>query len=69
MSGIADVGEASRHQNRNCQRKRPGNREAHTDLRVARAFGDVWIREERTAVLLVPSVVARREMNVLLNPT
>lgn len=40
----------------------------HADLRVARAFGDAWIRERRTAVLLVPSVVARREWNVLLNP-
>ena len=40
----------------------------HADLRVARAFGDAWIRERRTAVLVVPSVVARREANVLLNP-
>ena len=40
----------------------------HADLRVARAFGDAWIRERRTAVLVVPSVVARREGNVLLNP-
>ena len=40
----------------------------HADLRVARAFGDAWIRERRTAVLLVPSVVARREQNVLINP-
>jgi RES domain-containing protein len=39
----------------------------HADLRVARAFGDAWIRERRTAVLVVPSVVARREENVLLN--
>jgi RES domain-containing protein len=38
------------------------------DLRVARAFGDAWIREQRTAVLVVPSVVARREGNVLINP-
>ncbi len=38
------------------------------DLRVARAFGDAWIRERRTAVLVVPSVVARREGNVLINP-
>lgn len=38
------------------------------DFRVARAFGDAWIRERRTAVLVVPSVVARREGNVLLNP-
>ena len=40
----------------------------HAELRVARAFGDAWIRECRTAVLVVPSVVARREGNVLLNP-
>jgi RES domain-containing protein len=38
------------------------------DLRVARAFGDAWIRERRTAVLVVPSVVARRGGNVLINP-
>jgi RES domain-containing protein len=40
----------------------------HADLRVARAFGEAWIRELRTAVLVVPSVVARREGNVLINP-
>jgi RES domain-containing protein len=40
----------------------------HADLRVARTFGDAWIRTRRTAVLVVPSVVARREGNVLLNP-
>ena len=40
----------------------------HADLRVARAFGDAVIRERRTAVLVVPSLVARREGNVLLNP-
>jgi RES domain-containing protein len=38
------------------------------NLGVARAFGDAWIREQRTAVLIVPSVVARRQGNVLLNP-
>lgn len=40
----------------------------HADPHVARAFGDSWIREKRTAVLLVPSVVARRELNVLMDP-
>lgn len=40
----------------------------HRNLGVARAFGDEWIRARRTAVLVVPSVVARREGNVLLNP-
>ncbi len=40
----------------------------HADLLVARAVGDTWIRELRTAVLVVPSVVARKEGNVLINP-
>ena len=40
----------------------------HADLRVARAFGNAWIRDLRTAVLVVPSVVARREGSVLINP-
>lgn len=39
----------------------------HADQRQARAFGDAWIREGRSAVLVVPSVVARREGNVLIN--
>lgn len=35
----------------------------------SRAYGDRWLDERRTAVLLVPSVVTRgREHNVLLNP-
>ena len=38
------------------------------DLRVARNVGDAWIRDRRTAVLVVPSVLTRREGNVLLNP-
>lgn len=35
---------------------------------IARAFGDRWIAESRSAVLLVPSVVAREEWNALVNP-
>jgi RES domain-containing protein len=38
------------------------------DSMAARAYGDRWIAEGRTAVLLVPSVVAREEWNVLVNP-
>ena len=38
------------------------------DLQVARSFGDAWIRQGRSAVLVLPSVVARKEDNVLLNP-
>lgn len=35
---------------------------------VSRAFGAQWFRETRTAILLVPSVVARMERNVLIHP-
>ena len=40
----------------------------HGDLRAARAFGNDWVRERRSAALVVPSVVARREGNLILNP-
>ncbi len=38
------------------------------DKVAGQAFGDRWLRERRTAVLTVPSVVARLERNVLINP-
>lgn len=39
------------------------------DVSAARAFGDRWMREARTPVLRVPSVVTEgREYNVLINP-
>lgn len=38
------------------------------DPHVARAHGAAWHREQRSAVLLVPSLVARVEENVLINP-
>ncbi len=39
------------------------------DQSVSRVFGDQWLEERRTAVLLVPSLVTRgREHNVVLNP-
>ncbi|MGZ8955920.1 MAG: RES family NAD+ phosphorylase [Methylovulum sp.] len=34
----------------------------------ARAFGDQWLKEARSAVLVVPSVIARLDRNVLVNP-
>lgn len=38
------------------------------DVSTARAFGDEWLREARTAVLRVPSVVTEgREYNLLIN--
>ena len=40
------------------------------DVTTARAFGDEWLREGRTAVLRVPSVVTEgREYNILINRT
>lgn len=36
--------------------------------RAARAFGARWLEEARSAILIVPSVVARMECNVLINP-
>jgi RES domain-containing protein len=35
---------------------------------VARQFGDAWLDQARSAVLLLPSVVARLEWNALVNP-
>jgi len=39
------------------------------DQIASRAFGDQWLAEKRSAVLLVPSAITRgRERNVLINP-
>jgi RES domain-containing protein len=39
------------------------------NLTVSREFGDKWLKELRTAVLKVPSVVTEgRENNILINP-
>jgi len=35
---------------------------------TARAFGDQWLKESRSAVLIVPSVIARLDQNALVNP-
>jgi RES domain-containing protein len=35
---------------------------------VAKRFGSIWLREVRSAVLIVPSVIAPMENNVLVNP-
>ena len=34
----------------------------------ARKFGSKWFTDERSAILIVPSVVARTEENVVINP-
>jgi RES domain-containing protein len=38
------------------------------DCAAARKFGHAWVREKRSAILIVPSVVARMENNLLINP-
>ncbi|HYL74427.1 MAG TPA: RES domain-containing protein [Bryobacteraceae bacterium] len=38
-----------------------------SDLRASRAFGDRWYDEARSAVLIVPSIVARQERNIAIN--
>jgi RES domain-containing protein len=35
---------------------------------ATRSFGDLWLSEARSAILLVPSVVAKLEWNALVNP-
>lgn len=41
---------------------------AASDMAVSRRYGEDWALERRSAILLVPSVVARIETNVLINP-
>jgi len=40
---------------------------ADRDGKVARDFGDQWYREARSAMMIVPSVVARMEQNLVIN--
>ncbi len=35
---------------------------------ASRSFGDAWLESRRSAVLIVPSAVAKYEKNVLINP-
>jgi RES domain-containing protein len=40
----------------------------HISGAISRAFGDAWQKANRSLLLIVPSVVARLESNVLINP-
>jgi RES domain-containing protein len=35
---------------------------------ICKAFGQAWYDQQRTAILLVPSIPARLERNILINP-
>lgn len=37
-------------------------------IRLPKGYGETWYREQRSALLFVPSVVARVDANVLINP-
>lgn len=37
-------------------------------LTQARNFGDQWLKDKRSAILLVPSIVSRLDLNALVNP-
>ena len=39
-----------------------------SDATVSREYGRKWLEDERSAILIVPSVVSREENNVLINP-
>ena len=41
---------------------------AHIGCVTAKAHGDAWQRARRSAILLVPSELARMEQNILINP-
>ena len=38
------------------------------DRLASRAFGDRWLTEQRSCVLLIPSVIVPAEQNVVINP-
>lgn len=38
------------------------------NLIESRRYGDGWLQEKRTAILIVPSVIASEEKNILINP-
>lgn len=38
------------------------------DCKVAKQFGEPWQQQKRSVLLFVPSVVARQENNILINP-
>jgi RES domain-containing protein len=49
--------------------KLPIERAAWMDMPHSQAFGDDWFREQRTAVLCVPSIAVNKlELNYVLNP-
>ena len=63
---VADVPEDMRIERHDSQTL-PLGRDSD-DFSIARRFGDQWLDELRSAVLIVPSVVAKLEFNAVVNP-
>ncbi len=40
----------------------------HASQQTSRQYGDDWLTTQRTVVLIVPSVIAHYENNILINP-
>lgn len=36
---------------------------------VCKRFGSAWVKEQRSAILIVPSIPARLDRNILINPS
>jgi RES domain-containing protein len=66
MVAIAHVPDELPVEHVNAQRLPVGWDGTHTQ--IARVFGDQWLKEQRSPLLLVPSIVARGEWNALVNP-
>ncbi len=45
----------------------PHSLEGWDEESTSKAFGDKWIREKRSCILIVPSLVAREDNNILIN--
>lgn len=42
--------------------------EQDTSLQRTKSFGDLWLRQQRTPLLRVPSIIMPETWNILLNP-
>ena len=49
-------------------KKMPKDWQCEPPGRSSMSFGDAWVREERSPVLAVPSVIVPGETNYLINP-
>lgn len=48
--------------------KLPAHWQDYINYNLCQSFGDAWLRENKTAILQVPSAIIMEEYNYLLNP-